>query len=171
MSYDNSELWDFDEYTNYIFSNGFLVLRYPDYFKASLLLRRVSNLIKRCFDSIIENEMITPEIELLLTTKFYLQEMQLKEYQNKIKFEGLNKPKNVRLTKFENIGPDKNLRAEYRIIFLTLRKKGKLQPIKYLKNLIAHELTHTALNHVRWRDDDHNGKFNVIYKTILRNMN
>jgi hypothetical protein len=171
MSYDKSELWDFDEDTNYIFSNGFKVLKYPDYFKASLLLRRIVNLIKRCFESIIENVMITPEIELLLTTRFYLQEMQLKENQRKIKFEGLNKPKNIYLSNDIEIGPDKNLRAEHRIIFLTLRKNGKLQPIKYLKSLIAHELAHTALNHVRWRDDDHTGKFNVIYQIILRNMN
>jgi hypothetical protein len=171
MTSNKSELWDFDEDINYIFINGFKVLLYPDYVKASLLLKRISSLIRNCFESIIENEMITPEVELLLTTPFYLQEMQLNEYQCKIKFEGLNKPKNVHLTNCIEIGPDKKLRAEYRIIFLTLRKNTKLQPLRCLKNLIAHELAHTALNHVRWRDDDHGGKFKVIYEMILRNFN
>jgi hypothetical protein len=87
-----------------------------------------------------------------------------------IKFVGLNKPKNVHLTNESNIGPDKNLRAEYRVIFLTLRENGKLKTIKSLKNLIAHELTHTALNHVQWRDDDHGPEFKMIYEIISRNL-
>ena len=165
------ELWDFDENKNYIYILGFKVLNYPDAIKAAHLLQSVKGLIFNCFMSILRNEMITPEVELLVNTPFLLQEMQLEKDQLIIKFDGLNKPKNIHVTNEISIGPDKNLRAQYRIIFLTLRKNGKLQPIKYLKNLIAHELTHTALNHVRWRDDDHNGKFNVIYKTILRNMN
>jgi hypothetical protein len=166
-----SELWDFDENTNYVLINGYKVLKYPDYLKASLLLSKINNLIRRCFESIFNNEMITPEVELLLTTPFYLQEMQLIEYQNNIKFQGLNKPKNVIPTNEIDIGPDKNLRAQYRVIFLTLRKNNKLLPIKFLKNLIAHELAHTALNHVTWRDDDHGGQFKLIYEIIMRNFN
>ena len=166
-----NHLWDFDETINYVNINGFKVLDFPDATNASVLLRRIKNLILRCFESIKFNEMITPELEVLLTTPFILQEMQLKKDQLVYKFEGLNKPKNVRLTNKDEIGPDKNLRASYRHIFLTLRNSnGKLKTIELLKPLIAHELTHTALNHVRWRDDDHDKNFMLYYNIILRNL-
>jgi hypothetical protein len=167
-----NHLWDFDENINYININGFKVLDLPDAVRASLLLRNIKNLILQCFESIKINEMITPEIELLITTPFVLQEMQLKKDQLIYKFEGLNKPKNVRVTNKDEIGPDKNLRADYRHIFLDLRAdyNGRLKTIESLKPLIAHELTHTALNHVRWRDDDHNKNFMLYYNIILRNL-
>jgi hypothetical protein len=167
-----NHLWDFDENINYININGFKVLDLPDAVRASLLLRSIKNLILQCFESIKINEMITPEIELLITTPFVLQEMQLKKDQLIYKFEGLNKPKNVRVTNKDEIGPDKNLRADYRHIFLDLRAdyNGRLKTIESLKPLIAHELTHTALNHVRWRDDDHDKNFMLYYNIILRNL-
>ena len=164
------ELWDFNENKNYITISGFKVLHYPDSIKAATMLHKINNLIFMCFTSILKHEMITPEIELLINTPFFLQEMQLEKDQLLIKFVGLNKPKNVHLTNESNIGPDKNLRAEYRVIFLTLRENGKLKTIKSLKNLIAHELTHTALNHVQWRDDDHGPEFKMIYEIISRNL-
>lgn len=167
-----SELWDFDENKNFIQIGEFKVLNIPSSsLKAARLLNRIKHLIIRCFRSILKNAMITPEIELLITTPFLLQEMQLNKDQKLIKFEGLNKPKNVHLTNEIEIGPDKNLRAQYRIIFLTLRKNGKLLSINALKSLIAHELTHTALNHVLWRDDDHGPEFKLMNKIILNNLN
>lgn len=167
-----SELWDFDENKNFIQIGEFKVLNIPSSsLKAARLLNRIKHLIIRCFRSILKNVMITPEVELLVTTPFLLQEMQLNKDQKLIKFEGLNKPKNVHLTNEIEIGPDKNLRAQYRIIFLTLRKNGKLLSINALKSLIAHELTHTALNHVLWRDDDHGPEFKLMNKIILNNLN
>jgi hypothetical protein len=164
------ELWDFDENKNYVSIFGLKVLNYIDAVKAELLLHDINELIFRCFKSILKHEMITQEVELLINTPFILQEMQLKKDQLAIKFEGLNKPKNLYITNESSIGPDKNLRAAYRIIFLTLRENGKLKTIKSLKSLIAHELTHTALNHVRWRDDDHGPEFKIMYNIILRNF-
>ena len=76
-----NHLWDFDETINYVTINGFKVLDVPDAVRASVLLRRIKNLILRCFKSIKFNEMITPELEILLTTPFILQEMQLKKDQ------------------------------------------------------------------------------------------
>ena len=91
--------------------------------------------------------------------------------QGSIKFEGLNKPKGVYISNKMNIGEDKNLRASYRLIFLTLRdENGNIKKIKNLRKLIAHELTHTALNHVRWREDDHDTKFNRYNKIILKHL-
>lgn len=167
-----SELWDFDENKNFIQIGEFKVLNIPSSsLKAARLLNRIKHLIIRCFRSILKNVMITPEVELLVTTPFLLQEMQLNKDQKLIKFEGLNKPKNVHLTNEIEIGPDKNLRAQYRIIFLTLRKNGKFLSVNALKSLIAHELTHTALNHVLWRDDDHGPEFKLMNKIILNNLN
>ena len=164
------ELWDFDENKNYINIFGFKVLDYKDSLKAATLLQNIKNLILNCFASILKYEMLTPEVELLLNTPFVLQEMQLEKDQLIIKFDGLNKPKNVHVTNEINIGPDKNLRAQYRIIFLTLRKNGKLITIKSLKSLIAHELTHTALNHVQWRNDDHGPEFKIMYEIIMKHI-
>ena len=164
------ELWDFDENKNYINIFGFKVLDYKDSLKAATLLQNIKNLILNCFASILNYEMLTPEVELLLNTPFVLQEMQLEKDQLIIKFDGLNKPKNVHVTNEINIGPDKNLRAQYRIIFLTLRKNGKLMTIKSLKSLIAHELTHTALNHVQWRNDDHGPEFKIMYEIIMKHI-
>ena len=164
------ELWDFDENKNYINIFGFKVLDYKDSLKAATLLQNIKNLIFNCFASILNYEMLTPEVELLLNTPFVLQEMQLEKDQLIIKFDGLNKPKNVHVTNEINIGPDKNLRAQYRIIFLTLRKNGKLMTIKSLKSLIAHELTHTALNHVQWRNDDHGPEFKIMYEIIMKHI-
>ena len=60
-------------------------------------------------------------LNLLISTPYYLQEMQLIKDQAKIKFDGLNKPKEVHITNLQKIGEDGNLRANYRVIFLTLR--------------------------------------------------
>jgi hypothetical protein len=164
------ELWDFDENKNYILISDFKVLKYPDAIKAAMLLYSIKELIFRCFKSILKHEMITPEVELLINTPFILQEMQLAKDQLSIKFEGLNKPKILHITNEIDIGPDKNLRATYRTVFLTLRENGRLKTIESLKSLIAHELTHTALNHVQWRDDDHGPEFKIMYNIILRNL-
>ena len=110
------ELWDFDENKNYIHILGFKVLNYPDAIKAAYLLQSVKGLIFNCFMSILHNEMITPEVELLVNTPFLLQEMQLEKDQLIIKFDGLNKPKNIHVTNEISIGPDKNLRAQYKLI-------------------------------------------------------
>ena len=84
-------LWDFDVNKNYVNINGYKVLNYPDSIKAADLLEKINILILSAFISIELNEKRTPEINLLLSTPFYLQEMQLPEDQGDIIFEGLNK--------------------------------------------------------------------------------
>lgn len=162
-------LWDFDENKNYIKVNNYKVLNLKDSEKASKLLNEIDLLITRSLISIELKEKRTPEINVLLETPYFLQEMQLIKDQGSIKFEGLNKPKGVKKTGLTKVGDDGNLRASYRLIFLTLRNdNGKLKKISELKKLIAHELTHTAMNHVKWRDDDHNEVFNFYNKLIFR---
>ena len=164
-------VWDFDENKNYIMIENYAVLDLPDAKKAAKLLDDINNLIVMSFMSIQVKENKTPEINILLKTPYVLQEMQLIKDQGSIKFEGLNKPKEVKLTIEKSVGKDRKLRAMYRKIFLTLRdKKNKLKTIKQLKNLIAHELTHTAMNHVRWRKDDHDKKFNYYNELILKHL-
>lgn len=167
------EFWDFDENKNYITINGHKVLNvYTDYTLASKLLRSINNIIIRSFEDIYKYENITSELEILLTTPFNLHEMQLEEFQKRIIFEGLNKPKNVKLYKsVPRIGRDGKLRAKNRSIFLTLRyRNNKLKSINSLLPLVSHELTHTALNHVTWKDDNHGKIFEMYDKMILKHL-
>lgn len=79
----------------------------------------------------------------------------LNEIPEGTEFEGINKPRGRHTLKsYVNIGPDKNSRASYRSVFLKLYN----DPIRY-KNLVLHELAHTAANHIRWRPDDHGQDF------------
>ncbi len=76
-------------------------------------------------------------------------------------FLGLNCPRARFLSSDVSIGPDKNLRASYKEVYLTTT----LSPKKY-KELVLHELAHTGCNHVRWRDDDHKADFNEFYRYL-----
>jgi len=164
-------IWDFNENKNYRNVVNYKVLDFKDAQKAAKLLNDIDLLILRTFISIEFKEKRTPEINLLLSTPYVIQEMQLIEDQGYIKFEGLNKPKQVNRTGNVNIGSDGKLRAKYRKIFLNIRKEnGKLKKINDLKILIAHELTHTAVNHVTWKDDNHGSEFNKYNKLILRHL-
>ena len=98
--------------------------------------------------------------------------MQLPKDQGTIVFEGLNKPKNVGfVSKEDSIGIDGKLRAKNRLIFIQLRKdNNNLKTIKEIAVLIAHELAHTAMNHVTWRDDDHDKNFKKVNKIILKHI-
>jgi len=80
-------------------------------------------------------------------------------------FMGLNKPKNRYLTDQPNVGPDKNIRAEYRDIFLNINKDTKYD---YIISLLIHELSHTMANHVRWRPDDHGKDFTSCEKLLKK---
>ena len=123
------EFWDFNENINFSIIKGYKVLNiYPNLAEAAGVLDELKFITYRSFISIHHSEKITPEIKLLLNTPFRLQEMQLEEIQGRVVFEGLNKPKGIYSKKgSSSIGKDGNLRAAYRVIFLTLRNKnGKI---------------------------------------------
>lgn len=167
------EFWDFDENVNFSIVNGYKVLNvYPDAKNAAKILKDLKFIVYRAFMSIYQNEEPTPEMLLLLNTPFRLQEMQLEKFQGDVLFEGLNKPKGVHVKKLASkIGKDGNLRATYRVIFLTIRNKNKkIKKIENILPLLSHELAHTALNHVKWRDDDHGKYFDYIDKLILKHL-
>ena len=48
--------------------------------------------------------------------------------------------------------------------------KEEFKKIENILPLLSHELTHTALNHVKWRDDDHGRPFNSLDKLILKHL-
>ena len=165
-------IWDFDENKNYITKKirgfDYKVLKLRDASKAAELLNDIAFLSTKAI-MLMYNEIQTDETYILYTTPHFFQEMQILEDQGSIKFEGLNKPKDVKQTREPIVGYDRRKRARYRVIFLTIRdKNGNLKKLKQLEKLIAHELAHTAMNHVTWKDNNHNKKFDEIYKTILR---
>ena len=80
-------------------------------------------------------------------------------------FEGLNKPKERYVTDQPFVGPDKNLRAEYRDVFLNLTPKTSINDIM---DLWIHELAHTMANHVRYRPDDHHEDFQEAEKLLKK---
>ena len=76
-------------------------------------------------------------------------------------FDGMNKPKERYISNEPYIGPDKNIRANYRDIFLDVNKLHS--------DLLIHELAHTFCNHVQWRPDDHGHDF-ITAENILKDM-
>jgi hypothetical protein len=79
-------------------------------------------------------------------------------------FHGINLPRGRHLGPYVHIGPDKNLRAAYRDILLTIEP----QTDKF-RDLLIHELAHTGCNHVRWRPDDHGPDFQQ-FESLLKNV-
>jgi len=164
--------WDFNEDKNFVTIGKYKVLNLPDAKKAANLLGKIDTIIKKLFKRLKKHYIDDVRIKLLLDTPYNLQEMQILKDQGTIKFDGLNKPKNVFVDKNAiHIGLDKNKRAEHRLIFLKIRNDNNiLLKIQDLYKLIAHELTHTALNHVTWKDDNHSGDFNKYNKLILNHL-
>lgn len=161
------EIWDFDENKNYILKHGYKVIKRASSDHAALLLKNLDTLIKFTLLKLPKNKYT----KLLMTTPYKLQEMQLEKDQGLYIFNGLNKPKSVRLTDLLKIGEDGSLRAKRRVIFLNLRKSsGKLKNIKELIPLLAHELAHTMMNHVTWRNDDHDKNFKQQEKLIKEHL-
>lgn len=161
------EIWDFDEKKNYILKHGYKVIKRASSDHAALLLKNSDTLIKFTLLKLPKNKYT----KLLMTTPYKLQEMQLEKDQGLYIFNGLNKPKSVRLTDLPKIGEDGSLRAKRRVIFLNLRKSsGKLKNIKELIPLLAHELAHTMMNHVTWRKDDHDKNFKQQEKLIKEHL-
>lgn len=85
-------------------------------------------------------------------------------------FLGLNKPKSRHVNnKVPNIGKDKQLRSGWRHIFFKIPENGTIYTDKDFKELVIHELAHTAANHTRWRNDDHNEDFRM-YENIIKDV-
>ena len=78
-------IWDFNEDKNYIKVGEYKVLNLPDAEKASELLNDIDILIVRALISIEMSVKRTPEINILLQTPYFLQEMQLLKDQGSMK--------------------------------------------------------------------------------------
>tara|TARA_B100001778_G_scaffold98834_1_gene80674 strand:+ start:98 stop:628 length:531 start_codon:yes stop_codon:yes gene_type:complete len=170
---NNNILWDFDEKKNYIKhfvdGNEYLVLKNKDYVDAAILLHRIAIITLKLFINIEMNSKRDKFLDLLITTPHFFQEMQLEKDQKQIIFIGLNKPKKIKYVKDSvPIGTDNKYRASHRVIFLTLRdSKNKLKPLSKIIPLLAHELTHTAMNHLTFKEDNHDETFKKYNRIIL----
>lgn len=174
------EFWDFDENDNYIRENY-----KGESFKVLARCDNTTLAAKRLYESKILIDMIAAKIRENLPTLngrlknmcivflsihpdyYFLQEMQIGT-----QFEGLNKPREVRINKYlPSVGPDKQLKASYRGVFLQLRKRdtGTVKSFQELVHLIIHEIAHTGCNHVRWRDDDHGEDF-ILFESYLKTV-
>ena len=169
------EFWDFDEKINYTTVNiqgkpYKVINKYSNYIEAAKLLHYIYFIIFQISTYLYINRYKYSKLDqtrILCFTDIHNGNFLLSEMQLNTPFNGLNKPKNVHSTNKENVGPDKKLRAEYRDIFLTLRKSnGEFKSMSTIMNLVIHEITHTMCNHVRWRDDDHGEDFQHCEKII-----
>ena len=184
--------WDFNESTNYktIYIGEIpykvLVKRnnvyLSDYIEAAELLYSIQIIIYMISHKLQQNLKLNKYskedqkgIKCFLSihpNNYLLSEMQDDKLLS-VKFNGLNKPKNV---KYDNnvqpLGPDGKKRAEYRDVFLLLRdKKNNLLELEDLILLVIHEITHSACNHVTWRDDDHGEDFKRYERLIKQAYN
>ena len=85
-------------------------------------------------------------------------------------FYGLNKPKNVKLSKTldrPSVGPDGKKRATWRSVFLTLSDDDTEDDFI---ELLTHELAHTAGNHVTYRDKGNHGADFKRYHAFLKEI-
>ena len=169
------EFWDFDENINYITvtiqsKNYKVINKYPNYYEAALYLNYIHNIIiaicnyfKINYYKYSKHDQILIDCFLEIhPNKYLLSEMQLETM-----FNGLNKPRNLYQTNKQKIGPDGNIRAGYRHIFITLRyEDGNFKNLNKIMKLVIHEITHTMCNHVRWRDDDHGNDFKHAERLI-----
>lgn len=171
------EFWDFDEdinFTEVIINNKkYKVLyKYKDYTQAVKILAQLDITLLLICEYLNTNKYKYPKedqiaIECFLDIHFNNKNSRLSEMQLGTIFNGLNKPKEVHKTNKPYLGSDKNLRAKYRNVFLTLRRKdGKFKSNKSIIDLFIHEITHTMCNHVTWREDDHSEDFQKYEKLI-----
>lgn len=86
-------------------------------------------------------------------------------------FHGLNKPKGIIKYNKDNFmfNKDNDLRAERRHILFEIRtKNGKFKNLKFIKDLLIHEVSHTLCNHIRYRDEgNHEKDFDDNEKMLL----
>ena len=170
------EFWDFDENINYTTvniqgKNYKVINNFPDYYSAALILNHIHNIIieicvylKINYYKYSKNDHKIIDCFLDIHPNNYL----LSEMQLGNNFYGLNKPKNLYYSNKSPIGKDKNLRAGYRHVFITLRNKnGKFNDKKTIMKLVIHEIAHTMCNHVTWRDDDHGNDFKYAERLIM----
>jgi len=89
-----------------------------------------------------------------ISSKYLLSEL---PWSNKVamQFNGLDVPK-LRFIDLgaSEVGPDKNIRAAYRDIYLSSSISGR-----ELRDLVIHELSHTICNHCLYRPSDHHNDF------------
>jgi len=171
---DDPMKWDFDETTGYntitIEDYPYKILKSRSRAKQRLVANKLREL--RLLNDVVADEIDNyaegPGVEIFKyihknnkNTSNYL----LSEIKPSTGFSGLNKPKRRITTSGEHVGPDKNIRARSRDIFLTIDTKTPDITEDELE-LFVHELAHTGANHVTWRPDDHKEDFTSFEKLL-----
>ena len=174
------EFWDFDENKNYTIVNingkKFKVLNvYNNYNQAAEILNYIYMIIYNICQYLqinINRYSKSDQKYINCFCEIHPFNYLLSEMQLNTSFNGLNKPKNVKVYSNEKIGKDGNLRAQYRDVFLTLRdSNGNFNDFNTIMELVIHEISHSMCNHVKWRDDDHGKDFQNAEKIITNAYN
>jgi hypothetical protein len=169
------DFWDFNETDNYVdvsYKNiNYRVLNKRNKKLAAQRLYEIETFINLMAELVRNNMYLTHgiltdmcQVFLSIHPHYYrVQEMQIGTM-----FDGMNKPKEVKLNKYlPKVGADGKLKASYRVIFFQLRHPDdKIKKFNELFRLVMHEIAHTGCNHVRWRDDDHGDDFK-LFETYL----
>lgn len=96
-------------------------------------------------------------------------------YNLRLKFRGVNKPKNVHECHLANgvaVGTDGTLRSHERYVFLILPDNN--DDFTDLTNDYVHEIAHSLANHVLFRTDDHHEDFvacQEMFAKVLKQLN
>ena len=175
------EFWDFCEKTNYTTvniqgKNYKVINKFPDYYKAALVLHKISKIIELISMYLYINRYKyskNDQIKLQCFCDIHPNNYLLSEMQLGTEFNGLNKPRDLYLTNKPPIGKDGKRRASYRNVFLTLRNtnNGKFNDWNTIMKLVIHEIAHTMCNHITWVDDNHGPDFTRAEKMIEHSYN
>lgn len=169
--------WDFDESEDYyvtLYRDGYpyKVLRSHSPKIRKLVankLHKMRNIIDNLVENLSHAELPQHCHNIQLFKDIHTDNYLLSEIRKDTGFIGLNKPKDIVKTNLPPVGPDKNLRAMWRDVFLTIDTRTPKITEKELE-LMVHEIAHTMANHVTWRDDDHGRDFqeceDIIWKFI-----
>lgn len=180
MNKSSKEFWDFDENINYITviinnKKYNVIYKYKNYINSAIILAQLDIILLLMCQYLNTNKYKYSKeeqfaIDCFLDIHLNNNKTSLAEMQLGTIFNGLNKPRDLIRTNKPYIGKDKNSRAQYRTVFLTLRRKnGKFKSNKSIINLFIHEITHSMCNHITWRDDDHGEDFNH-YENLIKKV-
>ena len=171
--------WDLDEKNNYVQVPSLLyktkyniIVAYRNKAKTVEIFTYIDNLIRKLSRAIkyrLKN--MTPRLRagFKIFTDIHPLKHKLFELPIESMFRGLNKPKYVHLNyDITPVGKDGRLRARERFVFFKIRNvNGKFLSVPEITELVIHEISHTAANHVKWRDDDHNSDYYAYYNYLM----
>lgn len=171
------QFWDLEEEKGYIIANTegnnyYILNNRKNMSKALEIFKKINYFITE-LTSYLSNNFYRIPAELkpgiMILIMMHPQNQRLYELPEDSQFIGLCKPKGVRIRKnLPPIGKDKYLKATSKYLYIQIRKSDeKFKSFNEIKDIVIHELAHTAANHVTWKDDNH-GKDYEKYHNFLK---